>query len=914
MTSPRNAYVRAALEAEVSSLRNTSSGRACAAFRAAAAIGGFVAAGAIAHDEAEELLLCAALDTGLPEREARRHVQRGLLCGEKTPRVLPQDAPQEPNTIPLLKSTATLNQHSQRPPKAEVDALWSASVPVGSDGEVADWFHRRFGDDGDCFVAQTEADDLARAIPHELLLPSWAWSRAGSWTDTGHRLLFRLWDDTGEAVSLRARCLDPGSQPKSLAPCGFSVKGLVLANVAATRLLSEDAWQGDEAPGVIITEGEPDWLVWAARPGEAKPTAAACFGIEAGAWCQAVADRIPTGAKIIVRSHADEAGETYARQIVASLCERCEVFRSKPGDGRAEAQDDNDRYLAGTLPDDPFADAERVGSCSADAEEREASVWADPIPIGSTANVPTFPVETLPDWLRDWVTALADALQCPVDLPAMLALAVLSLCTAKKYFVSVRSDWPEPLNLYVAVALKSGESKSPAFTVATRPVARFVTEERRRREPEIRIATARADIGEKRIEQLKARAAKAADPAEHAKLLNLVDEAVFEQSGRQIPAPLRLILDDVTAESLEVVLRQQGGRIAIMSDEGGPFELMGGRYSDNVPNLDIYLKGHSGSPISTDRIGREGGSVQNPAITIGLAVQPEVISALKDKKGFRGRGLLARFLWAIPKSMVGSREADSPPLPEDIRAAYEEGVTSLLEVPAEKDELGEVSPRTIPLSKRAYSLLVDFKRRIEPSLGPSGELESVADWGNKLAGTVIRLAGLLHLADRPRDALDGHLQPIGEDEMRRAMRIADFLIAHARIAFDMMESDPVAKGARHILAWIERTGAESFSARNAYRASRAVFRSPREMEPALELLADHEIIQERPAPSRSGPGRPPSPTFDVNPGIHGQNRQNPRAQPIEEHSVNCVHDSEGSSETGSSHDAGVLWEDEEGGG
>lgn len=39
MTSPRDTYVRAALEAEVSSLRNTSSGRACSAFRAAAAVG-----------------------------------------------------------------------------------------------------------------------------------------------------------------------------------------------------------------------------------------------------------------------------------------------------------------------------------------------------------------------------------------------------------------------------------------------------------------------------------------------------------------------------------------------------------------------------------------------------------------------------------------------------------------------------------------------------------------------------------------------------------------------------------------------------------------------------------------------------------------------------------------------------------
>ena len=33
------------------------------------------------------------------------------------------------------------------------------------------------------------------------------------------------------------------------------------------------------------------------------------------------------------------------------------------------------------------------------------------------------------------------------------------------------------------------------------------------------------------------------------------------------------------------------------------------------------------------------------------------------KKGFRGRGLLARFLWAIPESLVGRRAPDAPPVP-----------------------------------------------------------------------------------------------------------------------------------------------------------------------------------------------------------------------------------------------------------
>jgi replicative DNA helicase len=555
-------------------------------------------------------------------------------------------------------------------------------------------------------------------------------------------------------------------------------------------------------------------------------------------------------------------------------------------------KDDNDRLLEGTLPQDPFADAEPLDPDMPDANTDEDTAWADPLPIGPVASVPVFPVDTLSPWLRDWVTALATALQCPVDLPAMLALSVLSLCGAKKYAVRVRPDWDEPLNLYVAVALKPGESKSPAFAAAIRPVARFVAEERKRTDPEIRASVARADVAVKRIDQLKTRAAKAGDLAEHAKLLALVEEAVFEQSGAEIPVLLRLVLDDVTAESLEVVLRQQGGRIAIMSDEGGPFELMGGRYSDGIPNIDVYLKGHSGSPIATDRIGREGGSVQNPAITIGLAIQPDVITSLQNKKGFRGRGLLARFLWSIPHSRVGSRAADSPPVPAEVRQTYEEAVSALLRLPAQKDELGEIRSHELDLSPAAYSLLVDLKEAIEPSLGPSGDLESIADWGNKLAGTVVRLAGLLHLADHALETDGGASIAIGEGPMRRALRIGDFLCAHAQIAFDMMGADPVAGQARYILAWILRTGASSFTLRDAYQLLRAGFKAPAEMVPPLDLLAEHEIIRRRPDPPRSRPGRPPSPTFDVNPKLHTQNSQNSRNSVLgtsARNSVNSVH-------------------------
>ena len=558
-----------------------------------------------------------------------------------------------------------------------------------------------------------------------------------------------------------------------------------------------------------------------------------------------------------------------------------------------QMKDDNDRLLEGTLPHDPFADAELLDPAVPDTAEPATADdldWPDPLPIGPVADKPVFPVDTLPPWLGDWVTALATALQCPVDLPAMLGLAVLALCAAKRYKAHVIQGWDEPLNLYVAVALKPGESKSPAFAAAIRPVSRFVVEEHKRTVPEIRAAMARADVAAKRTDHLKTRAAKASAPEEYAKSLALVEEAVFEQGAIEVPVPLRLVLDDVTAESLEAVLRQQGGRIALMSDEGGPFELMGGRYSNGVPNIDVYLKGHSGGNITTDRIGREGGTIHEPAITIGLAVQPDVIASLRDKKGFRGRGLLARFLWAMPESLVGRRAPDAPPVPLEVSQAYEEAIASLLRRPTQRDETGEIKSRPMDFSAAAYELVVGLKAKNEPKLGLAGEFEDVADWGNKLAGETVRLAGLLQLADHALESDAIAPLGVGTDPMRRALRITEYLVTHAQIAFDMMGADPVAGLARYVLAWIRRNGVTSFTRREAYMPLRARFKQPAELDPPLDLLIEHEIIRRRPDPPRSGRGRLPSPTFDVNPQIHSQKSQNSESGPPAGNSVNSVRD------------------------
>src|SRR5262245_30218978 len=113
--------------------------------------------------------------------------------------------------------------------------------------------------------------------------------------------------------------------------------------------------------------------------------------------------------------------------------------------------------------------------------------------------------------------------------------------------------------------------------------------------------------------------------------------------------------DDVTPARLGQYLAQQGGRMLQAGPEGTCFEVIKGRHSE-TPDFDVYLKGHAGAPLRVGRTTRNDDAIDDPALSLALTVQPDVIASLADCASLRGRGLLARFLYAFPAAMVGRRE------------------------------------------------------------------------------------------------------------------------------------------------------------------------------------------------------------------------------------------------------------------
>jgi replicative DNA helicase len=510
---------------------------------------------------------------------------------------------------------------------------------------------------------------------------------------------------------------------------------------------------------------------------------------------------------------------------------------------------------------DPAVLAHLAGELADTTTTHGGRGWEPPVPFGIAGEVPAFPVEVLPSWLGEYVAAVATATQTPPDLAGMLALAVLATVAAGAIEAEPRPGWREPLCLFVAVGMDAGARKSAVFTAMTSPVADFEREQAAAALPGITETAVLCRIADQAAATAEAAAGKApANQQEEARAEAIARAA--EAASILVPPVPRWLVDDATPEALAGLLATYG-RIALLSPEGDVFDQMAGRYNQAGPNLGVYLKGHAGDLLKVDRRGRPPEYVERPCLTIGLAVQPEVLRGLAARPGFGGRGLLARFLYSLPESLVGRRQVGASPVPPAVvdRYALElQALAASLAAPA-----GDDSPAVLTLDQEAGELLLGFERDLEPRLAAGrGDLAHLAGWAAKLAGATCRIAGLLHLAGHLRD---GWNQPIGADTLAGAVRLAGYLVDHARAVFDLMGADPRVDDARWLLDWITRTGQVQFTRRDAHAAApRGRFPKATSLDPALGLLEEHGWLRRVDA-NPVGPrgGRPASPRFLVNP-------------------------------------------------
>jgi len=227
--------------------------------------------------------------------------------------------------VPPVRRVETRHQVS-RPnymPAGLVEAVWNdLCTPISERPQVAEHLQLKRNID----PLAVEHWDLARALRIDADCRPWGarWPR-------DYPLVLPTYDHIGKRRGLHARAVDAVEGTKARFPRGYTGSGLVLADPVGLEILRRGDWPEGlgrpERTDVVICEGVPDYLTWAATFGDACEAPPAVYGVGSGWWKQQHADRIPDGLRIVCRAHRDDngAGLRLMEAVADTFGGRCPV-------------------------------------------------------------------------------------------------------------------------------------------------------------------------------------------------------------------------------------------------------------------------------------------------------------------------------------------------------------------------------------------------------------------------------------------------------------------------------------------------------------------------------------------------------------------------------------------------------------
>jgi len=496
------------------------------------------------------------------------------------------------------------------------------------------------------------------------------------------------------------------------------------------------------------------------------------------------------------------------------------------------------------------------------APQAQAVEWPPLVAFDDRPDLPTFDAEWLPGWLGEYVQALSDSVETPLELAAAMTLAVVTTAVARRVWIEASPGHREVACNYFGVSMMPANRKSAIESQAKKPLMLWEAFEEKRLEPLVRRTESEL---QRVLERIKALRKIVTNPnTEPEKVSKWVNELVdLEENLPVVPVLPRLWTSEPTAERLGTLLRDHGEAMAVLSSEGDAFDVLAGRYTKGVPNIGLFLKAHDGDPDIVDRINRETVRLNMPRLTVGVCMQPSALRGLTDSPQFAGRGLLARILFFVPHSPLGQRKHDGPPIPEDVARKYSSEVIKMLDWKiADGGGL-----HLVKLSEDAREKWRDYRAAIEPLLGGDVD-ELTCAWLGKAPGHALRLAAVLHCVAHSEERVRPWVVPVSGESMTRAIHLMRHITQHSMAAMAMMGTSPLQARARQVLDHLHKQVEGQRSTINTvHRALKGRLHTAQEVKEALGVLEERGYIRLIKHPPTGRPGRPPSPFIELRPDL-----------------------------------------------
>lgn len=373
--------------------------------------------------------------------------------------------------------------------------------------------------------------------------------------------------------------------------------------------------------------------------------------------------------------------------------------------------------------------------------------WISPSDLLQDSENFPYPIEALPNGIRDAVHEVLDFVQCPTALAACSALSALSLSAQHLANVRRAEGLISPVSLYILSIAESGERKTSVDKHFTIAISAWESMQTELAHPDLKRYQVEHDSWSMQYEGLKQKikeTAKAQKPTD-----SLTEKLHQLKNSEPLPVRIpRLVYGDSTPEQLGFSLAKCWPSGAVLSSEAGIVfggtGMSGDSAMRNMALLNVLWEG--GTQI-IDRRTSESYKVQGARLTMGLAVQSDTVRAFFDnsKKLARGTGFAARFLIAYPASTQGTRLFKEPPKAFPKLSAFNARINQLLDKMPTFTDAGGLAPSTLDLSPEAKAVWIDFHNQVEVELRAGGDMVDAKDVASKAADNVARLAALFHL-------------------------------------------------------------------------------------------------------------------------------------------------------------------------
>ena len=305
----------------------------------------------------------------------------------------------------------------------------------------------------------------------------------------------------------------------------------------------------------------------------------------------------------------------------------------------------------------------------------------------------------------------------------------------------------------------------------------------------------------------------------------------------------RIIVDDITPESLVRQLAVNGA-LLMMSDEAGSLGNFNGRYSANgAPNLDLLLKSRNGETFISDRITRESVILYKPYVSICLACQPYIWDSMIGNMAFRGSGFLARFVYCFPKDLRGTRKYNTKPIPDELSERYHKLIYALLNYKFQRFELHQTNEKLLFLDDEAKDEYVFLHNQfVEKQLVT--DMAFCADWGGKFHGLVLRICGILHCIKTMLNGEKPDEVKVSHDTMCNAIEIGHYFRLQAIYAYGLGDTDNQTLQAERIVAKIRSKNISQIRQNDLYKLCRCkLFKNAQEFAEVIAVLEEYGYLK-----------------------------------------------------------------------